>query len=99
MRVIREITPRMAGELESQRRALQQVERAMMILIVQSNRGPCIPPNEHVMNGPWIVLSPRSRHAAKFAHVDDNGVRALRHLCATRALQELGSGTQVACLT
>ncbi len=81
--MIRQVAPRMARKLESRRSPLEQAECARMILVVEGNGRARIPSHEHVMNGPWAILSPRSRHAATIAYATHNDLRR----CATSVHQ------------
>jgi hypothetical protein len=69
---------------------LQQVERALMILIVKGDRRARVSAHEHVMNGACKIHSRSPRHSPKLAHAPEAACAALRHLCANPgATQEL----------
>jgi hypothetical protein len=78
--VVREIAPRVALELKSRYRSLEECERALVVRSVNGDRRTCHAANEDVVRGSRVVLSEVSRHASKFAHLPEYALPVVRRI-------------------
>src|SRR5260221_10908063 len=85
VRMVWEITPRVAPQPESQDSALEQCQRSLVVLLVDRHRRASDTANENMVHRTGVIESQRPCHATRFADSHAPAWVRLRQFCTIAA--------------